>query len=226
MDNKFISLDECTALAISIIATATDEDRNLFRTWAAEAIKAIGVNSSWVRVCDLEIEEGSFKKPSDMHAPIDIALYNSSGCEVAYTYHPDSVERIHVSRYDVHNATVQETATNWVHLADDPFYFNLGSDRCGIVLMKLRYFATPTDKYGNLLIPDIYSLPLAYFCRFMWSLRKNDNRSEIDQNQDMWLREKDRVKGRMKMPSPLEMEAISAAWMSLFTLSGDRKYKF
>lgn len=223
---KFVPLSEITALATSIISTATDEDRNLFNTWCYEGIKSMGPNSTWIRVCDLEIEEGSFRKPSDMHTPIDIALYNSSGCEVPYTYHPDSAERIHVSRYDIHNVTVQETATNWVHISDDPYYFNLGSDHCGVVLMKLRYFATPTDKYGNLLIPDIYTLPLAYFCRFMWSLRKNDNRSEIDQNQDMWLREKDRVKGRMKTPSALEMEAISAAWLNLFNTSGDKKYKF
>lgn len=223
---KFVPLSEITAYSMSIIATATDEDRNLFNTWCAAAIQSMGPNSTWIRVCDLEIEEGSFRKPSDMHASIDIALYNSSGCEVPYTYHPDSAERIHVSRYDIHNVTVQETATNWVHISDDPYYFNLGSDRCGVVLMKLRYFATPTDKYGNLLIPDIYTLPLAYFCRFMWSLRKNDNRSEIDQNQDMWLRERDRVKGRMKTPSPLEMEAISAAWLNLFNTSADKKYKF
>lgn len=225
MDNKFVSLDEITAYVMSIVGTATDEDRNLFRTWAATAMISIGPNTTWVKVCDLYPEEGSFKKPSDMHSAIDVALYNSAGCELRYAFHPDSVERIHVDRFAVHNVSVQQSVTNQVHLSEDPFYFNF-STGCDVALMKLRYFATPTDKYGNLLIPEMYMLPLAYFCRFMWSLRKNDNRSEIDQNQDMWLREKDRIKGRMKTPSPLEMEAISAAWMSLFNVSGDKKYKF
>lgn len=216
MSNVLIPLKEATAFAMSTIATATDEDRNIFGAWICESIKIIGPNRQWLQECILYPEDGSMRKPREMSNVVDIALYDSSNCELIFTYHPDTPSRIHIDRFQIHDITVQNQAFNRIDLSEDAFYFNLGDPQNRVSYAKIRYFAIPTDGNGDLLIPDLYRLPLAIFCRYMWSMRKNDNRSEIDQNYSMWLKESDRVRGRMKMPNQLEARAIASAWLNLF----------
>lgn len=217
MSNVFIPLKEVTALAMSVIGTSTDEDRNIFGAWCVDGIKVIGPSRAWLTECVLYPENGSMRKPKEMSNVVDIALYDSNNYELLFTYHPDAPSRIHIDRFQIHDVTVQNQAYDRIDLSEDAFYFNLGDPQSRVSYAKIRYFAIPTDGNGDLLIPDLYRLPLAIFCRYMWSMRKNDNRAEIDQNYTMWLKESDRVRGRMKLPNALEMRAINSAWLNLFS---------
>lgn len=221
---SFVPINQVTALTMSTIGTATDEDRLLFRQWCAEGFRDIGSQRDWIKVCQLENKEGSFRKPEEMASVIDIALYDDNDNEIWFQYMPDTGGQIHNNRFAVNDVVIQEQVCNTVYLSEDAWYFNLSSGSDHVTKAKIRYFAIPTDANGDLLIPDTYTLPLTMFCRWMWSLRKNDNRSEIDQNYGFWVRERDKVRGRMKMPSQLEANAIAAAWINLFNSSRIRAY--
>jgi hypothetical protein len=213
---NFVPLRSTTAGAMAIIGTATDEDRNLFNYWSQEAIKTIGPNQSWVMECRIENEDNSLRKPEAMYKVVSIALYNSAGSEIPYQYHPMANGRIHTDRFATHNVTVQEGYVGRVDLSDDAFYYNIGDPSNQVDYALIRYLAVPTDGTGDLLIPDIYTTPIALYCRWMWSMRKNDNRSEIDQNYSMWLKECDRVRGKMKLPDKITAESIAGAWLTIF----------
>lgn len=219
-------MDQCTAFAVASIATATNEDRLLFKNFVYQAYIDIGPNKSWLHECVVPVEDLSIKKPSDLSTLVDMALYNANDCEVPYTFHPSATTRIHVDRFLIHSAVTQQRILTRIDVAEDAWYFNLGSNGSIVSYAKLRYLALPTDKNGDLLIPDYYQMAMMLFCRWMWSMRKNDNRSEIDQNRTYYQVERDKVKGKNKMPSPVEARAIQAAWMSLFNNGSNNKYAY
>lgn len=202
----YSTIDEITAEAMSIIPNATTTDRLVARQWAYRALTKIGpfkqsVTNDKIDVCDLSIE-----KPCDYQEAIDLVLYDTNDKEVNYVYRGRGK--------GVHSKQENE---NLIHLSEDAYHWHLSSDAEHVKYCLVRYWNLPIDKDGSLLIPEDYTLAIIYFIRFMHSLKRNENQSEIQQNRDMWLRERREARGKNKMPSMLEGEQIMKSWMSMLT---------
>lgn len=207
MVSRFVPLDQVTAEAASLIGAAETKDRLLFKQWVYTALREIGVGKQNIDTCILYPKDFSFTKPQDMTSTIDIALYNSSNAELNYKYNSGRVR--------IHQSKTQSSTSDLVDLSEDDFYFHLGSNGSDVAYARIRYFKFPVDDDGLPKIPEDQVFAIMMYIRYAWSMRKNDNRSEIDQNRQTWLAERDRAKSRNKMPSMLEGKQIAKEWMSM-----------
>jgi hypothetical protein len=212
---KFVPLNQVTAEAASIIKGSTEKDRLLFKQWVYRGLREIGPGKQNIDVCTLYPVDLSFKKPEDCASIIDVALFSSTGEELKYTYRFGK-SRIHRSRNSYINDGVYSLSVDaLVDVSEDDFYIHMGSNGNTVDKAVVRYFKFPIDEEGMPKIPEDQVFALMLFIRYMWAMRDNDNRSEIEQNYNMWLRERDRAKSRNKMPSMLEGKQIAKNWMSL-----------
>lgn len=216
MESRLLDIDEVTASIMSVVAEATNEDRLLFKQWVAEACQDIGVSSANLKNCDLEPKDGSFRKPTDMTAAVDLALYNAGGQELAYNFIQNSPARIHIDRFAV-NATIIGDPTNIikVDLSEDVYYYHLGTNGTQVTKMKLSYLAMNVDRYGFPLVPESNLTAYKMFCRWMWQLRRNDNQSAIAQAEMSWLRERAMARGRNKMPDEFRGREMFKKYLSM-----------
>jgi len=202
MDYRFAKMDEVVATAMTLTPGATDEHRVIFRQWCWEGVKQIGPTTHWLKTCNLKVKNLTFKKPSDLASTINVGLYNSSDQELSFEWNI-GVGRVHTDRELLHSVTSQEEVTGRIDLSEDAYYFHLGSNGSEVDHMLLRYLAMPVDTNGEMLIPEDNMFAITMFIRWMWSMRKGDNQSEIELSRDTWFREKDRIYGNNKMPSVL-----------------------
>jgi len=202
MDYRFAKMDEVTASAMLICGGATAEDRVIFRQWAWQAQLQIGCTAQWLKTCKLNAKNLSFRKPGDLASTVNVALYNAADQELKFEWNI-GVGRIHTDREVLHSAGTQEAVTGRIDLSEDAYYFHLGSNGGDVDYMLIRYLASPIDTNGELLTPEDNILAVTMYIRWMWSLRKGDNQSEIELARDTWYREKDRIYGDNKMPSVL-----------------------
>lgn len=215
MDYRFATLDEVTAGAVLVCPGANDHDRVKFRYWVYEALKHIGPTGHWVKNCKLTPKNRSFKKPDDLASTVSVALYDSSNSELQFEYFHEGAGRVHADRQYTHQIGSQQTTYFRPTLSEDAYYFHLDSNSNDVAYMMLRYYAMPIDANKQLLVPEDSMLACQMFCRFMWSLAKGDNQSEIELSRDTWFRERDRVYGNNKMPSVFQAHQFAKKYLSL-----------
>lgn len=214
MDYRYVTMQEATATAMLMCGGATQEDRLIFQTFVWEAMKHIGPTRHWIKVCKLTPKNGDFKKPKDLASTVDFALFDASNVEITYNYFYGA-ERIHTDRYTIHDNLVDGTLTGRVDISEDGYYFHMGNNADLVAYMELRYLALPINEENELVIPEDNIFAIAMFCRWAWSMRRNDNQSEIMNNRDTWYRERDRIYGNNKMPSVKQAKEFAKHYMSL-----------
>lgn len=215
MESRQLTIDEVTSSVMTIIGESTNEDRLLFKQWVAECAQNLGANSTWMKNCELKPKDGSFQKPKDLTATIDLALYDSSGRELTHRFIGNSPGRIHVDR-NVINATISSTnVSSIIDLSEDVYYFHMGNGGDQVATMQISYMAIPVDRQGFPLVPESNLDAYKMYCRWMWSLRQNNNQSFIAQSYEMWLRERERARGRNKMPDRFRANAFFKSYLSM-----------
>jgi hypothetical protein len=212
--SKFLSIDELTALAMTVCKGATAEDRHLFRVWCCQAARDIGPNRDWVKVEAIYPRDFSFKKPDDHVSTIDISLFDVGNNEIKYRFNPGS-KRIRTDRFSVNSDVSTESSI--IDLSEDANYFHLSTNAGDVSYMLIRYLGMPVDQEGFPLIPEDDALAYQMFCRWMWSLRDDENRSKIEQDFQFWILERNKIKGRRKMPTIREATSIFEKYMSLIS---------
>ena len=213
---EYLNIDEVTAASMAVIEEATQEDRNLFRAWVVECMKDIGPNTSWYKRCELKPKNGSVKKPSDHTATVDIALFDTSDNEVQYTYVPNLAGRVHPDRFALYdNVTDADVRTTKVDISEDAFYYHFGTNSGLVDSVLIGYLAMPVDREGMPMVPENHLTAYKMFCRWNFAMRKNNNQSFIEQAYGMWLKERDRAKGRGKMPDPFRGKQIFKKYLSM-----------
>lgn len=218
------TIDEVTANAMSVVGTATAEDRNLFRNWAVLGLKQLGPNRNDVKIVQITPNSnGLIKKPDDFTHGIDLALFTTADHELQYQFNHGAA-RIHNDRFSLQDEEMQDAITGRVDVSEDAYYYQLGNNSSVVGYAIIRYFAYPIDSEGIPLFDEEDLEAIVAYCRYNWSLRKNDNRSEIEQNRQIWLEERDRRKGAKKMPDSLAMRGIASRWMSLIPISNEGNY--
>lgn len=214
---EYLNIDEVTAASMAVIEEATAEERNLFRAWIVECMRDIGPNSSWYKRCSLTPKNLSLKKPSDHTATVDLALFDRSNNELQYNFIPNVSGRIHPDRFALYDNLSTDTRTNRIDVSEDAYYYHLGSNGELVNSALIGYLAMPVDRDGMPLIPENQLTAYKMFCRWNYAMRKNNNQSFIDQSYSIWLRERDRAKGRGKMPDPLRGIQAFKKYLSLYS---------
>lgn len=213
---NYVTLDETVALARTTIATADEFDEVLMRQWVWEGLQDVGISEDSIEVCTLKPKNLIARKPENCRSLIDIALYDVNGNYFQHAFRSGK-KRIYPN---TNLPLIIENSTGYcigpvVDVSDDRDSIILGTNGADVASIMVRYFSYPIDKNGLPMIREDEKMALVYFVRFMWSLRKNDNRSEIEQNRSMWMLESDRARARKKQITNEQVKTIVKRWMSL-----------
>lgn len=218
------TIDQVTAEIISGLPNATIEDRNIFRNWAIRGLKQLGPNRNDVKIAQITPNSnGLLKKPDDFTHGIDLSLFNSSDQEIFYNFNHGG-SRIHIDRFSIQDENNQDAITGRVDVSEDAYYYLLGNNSSVVAYALVRYFAYPVDSEGLPTFEEEDMEAIIDYCTYRLSRRKGDNRSEIQQNYEIWMASMDRRKGAKKMPDALAMRGIASRWMSLIPISNEGNY--
>ncbi len=222
---QYVSADEVIDTASSVIATATEQDKAFMLQWLWEGLQQLGVSEEQIQVCTLIPKNCIAKKPADLRMLLDISLYDSQGLLIPSVFRSGK-KRIYPIQPPTNVIVSDNTIIPlWIDVSEDLNNIILGSNAANTVaVIGIRYFAYPLDAQGRPMVRQDETMALIYFLRFMWSLRKNDNRSEIDQNRNMWLLESDRTRAKKKMVPQEELKTIARAWRSLIPNLNDNQF--
>lgn len=209
---NYITIDTLIARAQTTIPNSDSMDKNIWREWVWMGLQDLGISDEDVKTIVIYPKEGLAKKPEDMRSVIDIALYDATGNMLKHKFRTGG-KRIYEDRRidDVYGEIP-------VDVSEDRYNIILGTNGNNVHEILVRYFSYPIDPATKLpLIREDETMALIYFIRFMWAMRKDDNRSEIAEKQRMWYMESDRAKARKKMESvsPEKAKAIMRNWMRL-----------
>lgn len=198
-----VSLDSVVSEALLIIGASGDDEvaRPFAQQAAWRAISDFPVSEEDIKVCTITAKNLMLKKPEDMHQFLEVALYDANGCFIPHVFHAGK-KRIYPNTesysYTVTTDTGDVTYHLPVDLSEDRTSFFIGTNGTNVSYAQVRYFAWPMDSSGYPMIREEEVLTCMYFIRFMWSLRKNENQSEIQQNERLYKIESDRCRARRK----------------------------
>lgn len=208
---NYVSIDTVIARAQTTIPQADTMDKNIWREWVWMGLQDLGISDEDVKSVVLYPHEGIAKKPTDMRVMLDLNLYDSAGNQLSH--------RFRTGGYRLYDDTrIQTIIPIPVDVSEDRWNIILGTNGNDVAKIVIRYFSYPIDPETNLpLIREDETMALMYFIRFMWAMRKDDNRSEIAEKQRMWYMESDRIRARKKMESltPEKAKTIMKSWMRL-----------
>lgn len=74
------------------------------------------------------------------------------------------------------------------------------------------------------MIREDEKMAIIHFIRYAWAMRKNDNRSEIEQNRQAWMLESDRARARKKNITNEIMKSIVKRWSRLIADSNYTRF--
>jgi len=214
---NYLSLDEVVASARTTISTSDTMDEVLMRQWAWEGLQDVGISEDSIEVCTLKPKNLIARKPENCRAIIDIALYDANGSQFNHVFRTGK-KRIYkesVPEFFVLDSTTGERVPISIDVSEDRDSIILGTNGANVTEIKIRFFSYPIDKNGLPMIREDERMAIVYYIRHMWALRKNDNRSEIDQNYKMWLLESDRARARKKSITNEQVKAIVKRWARL-----------
>lgn len=216
-------MDEVIATAQSTLKDADSMSKLIWRQWVGIlALPELGISSEDVKVVTLYPNNFTVPKPDDLKALIDIACYDTNGCELKHIFRSGS-KRIYPDRRLLRTAIVSPPETQTlndlvpVDVSDDNYQFNFGTNGDKVASMLVRYYVYPTDDNGLPLIRQEETLPIVFFLQFMWANRQNENQSEISVKEQRWLRAADKIKAQKKMwgVSDEIMKSVVRNWCRL-----------
>ena len=212
MAKRFLTLEEVTSEAMSIVKGATTEHQNIAKTWAYRALRQLGPSKDHMEVCTLYPEDFILAKPTDFHSAIDIALFDSSDRELTTSYR-SGVKRIHQNLNELDGL---------ITVSEDDEFFHLSSNSTNVSYAKLRYFKFPVDQDGYPLFPEYAALPIGIFIKYMFALRNDDRNWPTFEAS--WKAARAEVRSINKMPSGLQYKQFAKEWMSM--IPNNNFYRF
>jgi hypothetical protein len=200
---NFVTLDSVVADALSIIGLSGDDElaKNFARSWAWRACIDFPITNDSLKVTKVYPKNLILKKPNDFRRGVDIALYDTADCLIPHVMHSGR-ERIYpnTEQYAFTSEVNGEEVTRYipVDLSESKDAYYLGTTGSDVAYAKIRYYAYPIGTDGYPMIPEEAVQTCMYYIRFNWSLRKNENQSEIANNERLYKIEADRCRARMK----------------------------
>lgn len=213
MANQFLTIDEVTSEAMSIVPGATTEEQLLARQWAYIALREIGPSSDNIDIAILYPDNFKLIKPVDYHRVIDLALYNAQDQELI-TYYRNGKKRIHVP-YNIYQSSeiYSPTVESYIELSEDAYAFNLSSNAGTVAYAKLRYFKFPVDENNQPMFPEFTRYAVMMFIRYMWSLRMGDQ--QFGSYLAEWKMARAEARGKAKLPNGLLYKKLATEWVTM-----------
>ena len=215
MASNFISVDEPIAVAMGLIPNSSSVEKAVARQWAYMGLRDIGAGIHWLEDCVLYPNSNlSMRKPDDMWKAIDIALLDTNGQELRFSY-KGLGRRIHSSgKLSLDSGEYAPSLHAPIDLSEDNFYFHLGSNGSSVYCAKVKYWKLPVDTYGQPMIPEHQLLAIALFIRWMWSMAHSDKEDrKLARIEYLQARSEARALG--KMPSGIEMDQVAKEWPNM-----------
>ncbi|HEY0751632.1 MAG TPA: hypothetical protein VGD26_10775 [Chitinophagaceae bacterium] len=224
MDSTFTNIDEAIELATTLIPNSTTFDKAIGKQWGYLGLRDIGVGPHWFEDCVLYPNSNlSIRKPDDMWKPIDIALLDSSGQELRYSYRGLG-RRMHTSGIiSLDSGEYAPGAHAPIDLSEDAHFFHLGSNGSDVYCAKVKYWKLPIDTYGQPMVPEHQVLAIALFIRWMWSLANSDKQDRQLSRMD-YLSARSEARALGKMPSGIEMDQVAKEWVNLMNTPQFKKF--
>jgi len=198
---NYSTVDEVTALAKTVIKKADLADRNIWKAWVYQCVLDLGCSDNEIKTEVLYPQDSIAKLPDDCRQILEVSLFDATNTQLNHRFRAGKT-RIYSDVRKGTDTTVSEiTDLIPVDVSNDEFHIHLGTNGANVTSIVLRYFAYPVGDDGMPLIREEDMMVCVYFIRFMESLRSNDNRSEIQQNDMMWKTEADRARARKKTES-------------------------
>ncbi len=210
---SYVDIDTVIARAETVIPKSTTEDKAIWREWVWMSLQDLGISDEDIKSATLYPKNGLCKKPDDFRVLVDIVCVDSNNSQLVHKFRTKGHRLYYDTRTDL-----QTPSGVPVDVSEDRFNFILGTNADDVAAVNIRYFSYPIDKKtGMPMVREDEVMAIIYFIRYMWSMRKDDNRSEIQEKQVAWFRESDRVRARKKMNSLTEekAKAIGKSWMRL-----------
>lgn len=219
---KYVSLDEVTAFAMTVVKDADLSRRNIWRAWVYQAILDFGCSDNEIKTCVLYPKNGVAKLPEHCRQIIELSLFDDSNPpqQLTHQFRPGKTRIFTDVRQLPTASTGSSTLNNFtpVDVSNDEFSIFLGTNGDNVASIIIRYFAYPIDEKTQLpLIREEDLMACVYFIRYMESLRSNDNRSEIEQNQRTYFMEADRARARKKCES-MTYDKAKTLWKDMMRL--------
>jgi hypothetical protein len=202
---NYVPFEEVVSEAISVVGSGQDTEllKSLSRQWIWRFLQEQPVTEDQIRVCKIYPKNLILPKPDDLRKHLEIAFYDDSDNFIPAVYHSGK-KRIYPDLRVFPTATATTNTQPCpvpVDYSQDQFAFYLGSNGTDVAYAQVRYYSYPLDSDGMPLISQDEILGCIYFVRFMASLRKNDNRSEIQQNELLYKAESDKLRAKKKLAS-------------------------
>lgn len=205
---QYISIEEVVSSAQVSIGLDHDEYRPMFRQWAYDAQRSIGLT-----FLDQEIEVGDikdleFKKPCGYVAPIRIELMDGNDC---------IIPRYNAS-LDKCNCCDNTCSTCVIEIGENKTHFYISSDGARYGKYKIKYWKLPVDDDNQPLIPENNLRAVVAYIEYMW-LKRERNRdlrrytlSDVQYAKQEWRNLKGQAVGNQNMPHKLVFEEAMRKW--------------
>lgn len=199
---SYVSIEGVVSEAISLVGDGTDKEvlKNFARQWIWRELIDLPVTDDNIKVCDIFAKNLILKKSGDMRKFIEIALYDVNNNYLPHVFYSGK-KRIYPDTRII--PAGQNTDNNPVvvpvDLSEDEYGFYIGTNGSAVSYAKVRYYSYPLDKDGLPMIREEDVQTMVYRVRLNASLKKNDNRSEIDQNRQLYVIEADRARAKRKV---------------------------
>jgi hypothetical protein len=223
---NYVGIDEVVSLARTFIGTSDKSDEPLFRQWTWEALQDVGISEDSIEVCTLKPKNLIARKPDNCKMLIDLALYDANGNQFYHVFRSGK-KRIYADTLIPSNITSAVTGQSIparVDVSDDRDSILLGTNGADVDAIVIRFFTYPIDKNGLPMIREDEKMAIVHFIRYAWAMRKNDNRSEIEQNRQAWMLESDRARARKKNITNEIMKSIVKRWSRLIADSNYTRF--
>lgn len=219
----FVPASRVIATAMSVLEGADSMDKAYFKEWLYLGMLDIGITNDWFDQCTLYPDNYTLKKPDGFQSAIDLALYDANNNEFEYVLRGMGT-RIHASDNGlINNNEYFPSLGAPIDLSEDPYYFHIGSNGASISYATLKFWKYPIDENGDILVPEQDLLPLVFFIRYMWYLRKDDKQGIAMANQK-WIASRNEARAAHKTPSILEGTEIARSWVTLIPKMRFKKF--
>lgn len=213
MAKQFLTLDEITAEAMSIVPGATSEEQLYARQWAYSALRELGPSDANIEVSVLYPENFKMMKPEAFHMAIDLGLFDSTGREILHTYKRGK-SRVHQPQNEyLNNGIYAPEIGSFIEVSEDAYSFNLSSNSENVAYAKLRYFKFPVDENNNPMFPEHTRHAVMMYVRYLWALRMGDQ--QFKSYEDSWKVARAEARGMNKRINGLLYKKLAREWMSM-----------
>jgi hypothetical protein len=226
---NYVDLDSAVAEALQYVANASPEDEAICRQFAWRALIQFGSGEDEIDTAIIKIKNLIAKKPANCRDVIELACYDSAGNLLPHTFRTGK-KRIYPNSEYLAVSTQSDGAelVYWqsVDISEDRYNIIIGTNGVEVSEIHLRYYSYPLDTKGQPMIREEEMMAIILYIRYALSMRRNDNRSEIEQNKMSWFHEFDRVKAAKKSRglNNDKRKLISRNWMKMLPSFNTSKF--